>query len=243
MVNEVQPHGQPGTVHYIPHREVVREDKNTTKLTVVYDASSKQPLQCSLNECLEPGPSLIPLIFDVLVRFRLRKIALIGDLDKAFLNVEIKPDQRDLLRFLWVDDPFSNSPKETVYRFTRLVFGFVCSPFILNAVFRNHLTKYETSDLQFLVDALKSLYVDDYASGGESVPNCFDLYQKLKKCFNEGGFNMRKWAINDPDLNELIRKEEVMLAGGGNPSLEGTHPGIAEDDEGYSKTTLNNAVC
>lgn len=91
---------QPGTVHYIPHREVLREDKNTTKLRVVYDANSKQPQQSSLNECLEPGPSLIPLIFDLLMRFRLRKIALIGDLEKAFLNVEITPDQRDLLRFL-----------------------------------------------------------------------------------------------------------------------------------------------
>ena len=166
----------------------------------------------------------MPLIFDVLLRFRLRKIALIADLEKAFLNVEIKPDERHLLRFLWVDDPFSNSPKETVYRFTRLVFGWVCSPFILNAVLRNHLTKYETSDPQFVFDMLKSLYVDDYASGGESVPECFDLYQMLKKCFKEGGFNIRKWATNDPDLSELIRKKEVMLAGVGNPSLRRPTP-------------------
>jgi hypothetical protein len=204
---------QPGTVHYIPHREVLREDKNTTKLRVVYDASSTQPQKPSLNECLEPGPSLIPLIFDLLMRFRLRKIALIADLEKAFLNVEITPDQRDLLRFLWVDDPFTNSPKEIIYRFTRLVFGLVCSPFILNVVLRNHLTKYETSDRQFVFDVLKSLYVDDYASGGESVSERFDLYQKLKKCFKDGGFNMRKWTTNNSDLNELICKEEIETIG------------------------------
>ena len=30
-----------GNVHYLPHREVIREDKNTTKIRVVYDASAK----------------------------------------------------------------------------------------------------------------------------------------------------------------------------------------------------------
>ena len=61
VVDEESAHTQQtGTVRYIPHKEVVREDKNTTKLRVVYDASSKQPQQPSLNECLEPGPSLTP---------------------------------------------------------------------------------------------------------------------------------------------------------------------------------------
>ena len=115
---------------------------------------------------------MIPLIFDVLLRFRLRKITLIGDLEKAFLNVEIRPEQRDLLRFLWIKDPFSSSPEEVVYRFTSLVFGLVCCPFILNAVLRNHLTKYEETDSQFVFDVLKSLYVDDYAFGGDSVQEC-----------------------------------------------------------------------
>ena len=42
-------------VHYLPHHGVVREDKDTTKLRVVYDASSKSSGP-SLNECLYKGP-------------------------------------------------------------------------------------------------------------------------------------------------------------------------------------------
>ena len=34
---------EPGTVHYLPHREVVRMDRKTTKLRVVFNASSKYP--------------------------------------------------------------------------------------------------------------------------------------------------------------------------------------------------------
>ena len=74
-----------GTTHYIPHSGVFKEDRQTTKLRVVYDASSKVAGEISLNECLHPGPNLLPLIFDVLLRFRMNKIALIGDLEKAFL--------------------------------------------------------------------------------------------------------------------------------------------------------------
>ena len=79
---------------------------------------------------------------------------------------------------------------------------------------------------------LKSLYVHDYASGGESVSECFDLYQKLKKCFKDGGFNMRKWATNSSDLNELICKEEIGISVGDDTLLDVRHPNVVEQDEG-----------
>lgn len=59
----------PGTVHHIPHKEVVKEDRPTTKLRVVYDASARSRGEASLNDCLLPGPALTPLIFDILLRF------------------------------------------------------------------------------------------------------------------------------------------------------------------------------
>ena len=40
-----------------------------------------------MNECLEAGPSLLPMLMDVLFRFRLKKVVLITDIEKAFLNV------------------------------------------------------------------------------------------------------------------------------------------------------------
>jgi len=78
-----------------------------------------------LNDCLLPGPALTPLIFDILSRFRFHKVALIGDLEKAFLNIEINPEERNLLRVLWIDDINSTNPEVITLRFTRLVFGLV----------------------------------------------------------------------------------------------------------------------
>ena len=83
-----------GRTHYLPHHAVVRRDAKTTKLRVVYDASSRADGKGpSLNDCLQVGPSLTQLLFDILLRFRCNRIALIADIEKAFLNIEV--DERD----------------------------------------------------------------------------------------------------------------------------------------------------
>ena len=50
-----------GPVHYLPHLPVVRADRTTTKIRVVYDGSAKtSDSMLSLNDCLHKGPNLIP---------------------------------------------------------------------------------------------------------------------------------------------------------------------------------------
>ena len=205
---EIDKMDKPGEVHFLPHREVVRADKETIKLRVVYDASSKRPGEVSLNDCMHTGPALIPMIFDVLLRFRMQKVPLIGDLEKAFLNIAITPSQRGLLRFLWVNDIDTENPKLVTYRFTRLVFGLVSSPFVLNATIRHHMDKYERTDPDFVDLVKNSTYVDDFASSVQTTEDAFALYQKLKFRFKEAGFNMRKWASNSSQLMNLIECEE-----------------------------------
>ena len=200
---------EPGTVHYLPHREVLRTDRATTKLRVVYDGSSKQPGELSLNDVLCSGPNLLPHLFDLLLRFRLHKVALTADIERAFLNISVNPNERDLLRFLWFNSIESDDSEIVVLRFTRLVFGLISSPFALGATVRHHLSKYENFDKEFVAEVIRSLYVDDFASGSHSIDSAFVLYQKLKKVFNEGNFNMRKWLSNDPELMNLIEKAET----------------------------------
>ena len=48
--------------HYLPHRAVVRCDKETTKVRVVFDASAKNGNEPSLNDCLFVGPCLLRVI-------------------------------------------------------------------------------------------------------------------------------------------------------------------------------------
>ncbi|XP_068720408.1 uncharacterized protein [Montipora capricornis] len=127
-----------GKVHYIPHHEVIRVDKETTKLRVVYDASAKaQSTTPSLNDCLYAGPPLSFLIYDILLRFRVHKVAISGDTEKAFLNISVDLRDRDYLRFLWVNDAGSKHPKLQVYRFARVAFGGEDSDDLVFEMFKN----------------------------------------------------------------------------------------------------------
>ena len=136
----VQPHAdEVEKVHYLPHHAVVvRQEKKTTKLRVVYDASARSNGP-SLNDCLHSGPKLDQKIFDFLLRFRLHRCAVMADIEKAFLMISMTQQDRDALRFLWFDDIFKPDPVQIVLRFTRVVFGVCSSPFLLNATIRHHL--------------------------------------------------------------------------------------------------------
>ena len=222
-----------GNIHFLPHREVIRSDRATTRLRVVYDASSKRKNEVSLNDCLYKGPPLAPLIFDILTRFRMHEVVLIADIEKAFLNIGIKPEQRDFLRFLWLKNIKEERPEVVQLRFTRLVFGLVSSPFVLNATIRAHLSKYSNKDSEFVSKALNSVYVDDHVASFATKEEAFDMYQKLKRCFQEAGLNMRKWDSNSSELVSKIQSEEKRFTN--------TNDEADKDDEensGYAKTEL-----
>ena len=125
-------------VHYLPHHAVIRKDKDTTKIRIVYDASAKSEGP-SLNQCLHTGPKFHQRIADLLLRFRVYPVAVVADIEKAFLMIQVAEEDRDVLRFLWVKDLTTEPPEIIELRFARVIFGVSSSPFLLNATIKYHL--------------------------------------------------------------------------------------------------------
>lgn len=194
-------------LHYLPHHAVIRTDKATTKLRIVYDASAKSSGP-SLNDCLHTGPKFNQLILDILVRFRSFKVALTGDIEKAFLMISVAEHDRDVLRFLWVDDLAKDPPDIRILRFTRVVFGVSSSPFLLNATIRYHLEQYLDSHPDLIRCLLQSTYVDDVIAGAASEDEAFDLYTQAKEILQRGGLNLRKFLTNSRQLQLRIDQAE-----------------------------------
>ena len=152
-------------VHFLPHHAVVRRDKDTTRLRIVYDASSKVNGP-SLNECLHAGPKFGQNILDILLRFCIHKVAVAADIEKAFLMIAMTEKDHDVLRFLWVDDVSKPNPETIMLRFTRVVLGVSSSPLLLNATIQHHLEKHAMIQPDLLSKLLRSTYVDDIVTGG-----------------------------------------------------------------------------
>ena len=59
-----------GFIHYMPHHPVIKQDRSTTKIPIVYDGSATSH-ECNVvkNDCLQVGPNLISRLFNVLITF------------------------------------------------------------------------------------------------------------------------------------------------------------------------------
>ncbi|GFS77507.1 uncharacterized protein TNCV_320691 [Trichonephila clavipes] len=85
------------------------------KITATAEEPSLATSAALVNTKGERGPNLIELILDILDRFRMFPIGLSADIEKAFLQMNVTPEHRDLLRLFY---PHENN--EIVYRHCRL---------------------------------------------------------------------------------------------------------------------------
>ena len=133
--------------HYLPHHAVISEDGANKKLRIVYEGCAKTNNSAkSLNNCLHRGPNLVANLGGVLLRFRMNKIALIADIKKAYLQLQLNPFDRDVTRFLWVKDIYKEVSRSNIreLRFTRVIWGIIAAAFLLAFTLLYHLTKYQT---------------------------------------------------------------------------------------------------
>ena len=170
----------------------MRSSAKTAKLRVVYNALAKGD-RPSLNDCLYAGRKFCQKIMDIILRFRVHKVALAADIDKAFLMVSMAERDRDVLRFLWFDDIANEEPEVVALRFTQVVFGVSSSLLLLNATIRHHLKQYYTRVPQTVKKISRSIYVDDIAYGADTEDLAYKLYCESNSLLKEG-FNLRKFV-------------------------------------------------
>ena len=186
---------------YIPHKAVIRESAESTKLRIVYDASARAHSAApSLNDCLNPGPPLQNQLWSVLVRSRFHPVIIAGDIKQAFLQVRIRETDRDALRFHWLKDLDSQTVE--TFRFTRALFGLTSSPFLLGGVIQHLLQSCKAKYPEIVREIEKSLYVDDLISGSSSKEKARGIKLTASEIFAQGTFELHKWHSNEKELEE-----------------------------------------
>ena len=184
---ELAPCTPDGPLHVMSHHAVYKNGK----IRIVFDASAGHPQ--SLNDCVLAGPNLIADLAGILLRFRLHPVAVSADIEKAFLQISLHPEERDVTRFLWRENPGEDP---TVFRMTRVVFGVSASPFLLQATVKRHLSLYAESLPGSVLRLGTDLYCDDLLTSLKTEEEAEMFIQETKQIFSDAKMNMRKWASN-----------------------------------------------
>ena len=194
----------PCNTFYLPMHAVKKESSTTTKIRAVFDASAKSSSNVSLNDILLVGPTVHSLLIDVLLRFRLHRIALTADVSKMYRAIELEGSDRDLHRFVWRSDP--DEPLKD-YRMTRVTFGVSASSFAANMSVKRNAMDHALEFPKAANVVETAFYVDDCLTGANSVEEAIDLHQQLLHLFAKGGFLLRKWNSSDPNVLNHIEPE------------------------------------
>ena len=206
------PYRHTGTLYYIPHHPVIKEERATTKIRIVYDASARVSSDApSLNDCLHVGPSLLPDLSALLIKFRVPQIAMTADIEKAFLQVSLSEVDQDATRFLWIkniQEPIDVERNIECYRFRRVLFEASPSPFLLGATLRHHLDKQKDD---WVADDLKnSMYMDNVLSGASDEEDAEHYYCHSRQLLASAGMNLRQWTTNSSILKEKLVAENTI---------------------------------
>ena len=188
--------------HYLPHHAVAKQS-STTPLRIVYNCSAKlSKTAASLNDCLLTGPSLTDKLISCLIKFRTQKFAYIADIEKAFLQVGLQEHHRDFTRFLWPDDPFDDASPIKTYRFTSVLFGATCSPFLLQMTLQYHLSNSQNRYAKLLSN---SFYVDNLQGSFECSSKLIDIFDAASAELGKAGMTLSQWNSNSSELRSHIK--------------------------------------
>ncbi|GFX80512.1 integrase catalytic domain-containing protein [Trichonephila clavipes] len=147
---------------YLPHHGFVRDTSYTTKLRVVFDASSKTSSGLSLNDLLMVGPRVQPELFPILIQFRIFSVAICADVEKMFRQIQVHEEDVDWQRILW-----RNSPTKPIreYRLTTDTYGTSSAPFLSTRTLRQLAIDEQENYPAASRATLSHFYVDDLLSG------------------------------------------------------------------------------
>ena len=130
------------------------------------------------------------------------------DVSRMYCAV-LLPEERDLHRVVWRDDP-KEPLKE--YRMTRLTFRVSASSFAANMAVKRNVVELEDEYPQAAKAVVESFYVDDGLVGAETIQEARKLCSQLQELFGNGGFVLRKWKASEDSVLDKVPdhlKDEV----------------------------------
>lgn len=193
--------------YYLPHHAVIKPDRITTKLRVVFNASSPTSNKKSLNDILYPGPVLQQDLVCQTLKWRFFKYVYNADITKMYRQILIDPSQIQYQRIL-----FRRSPKDPIEDFELLTvtFGVNCAPFLAIRTLLQLADDIKHSH-PIAANVLKdNMYVDDVLAGGHTLEETITSRIQVEEALSSAGFELMKWTSNNPQVIKEIPQNKLL---------------------------------
>ncbi|XP_012234575.1 uncharacterized protein [Linepithema humile] len=185
----------PGSMklNYLPHHAVIKETSTSTRLRVVFDASSPTTSGRSLNDCLLIGPTIQSELFDILIRFRQYPYVLTGDIVKMYRQIMVKPEHRQYQCILWRE---SSDQPTTTFKLNTVTYGTAAAPFLAIRCLQQLAYDFEGTHPRAATVIAHDFYVDDMITGESSVQELLQTKVQVTDILKTAGFQLTKFYSN-----------------------------------------------
>lgn len=205
---------QPEALHcYICHHAVAVD----RKFRVVFDGSVPTTNGNSLNSIQCSGPKLQRDLLDLVMSFRMGRVAFSADIVKMYRQVAVNSSQWDLQRILWREKP---TDPIVEYWLTTVTYGETAAPFMAVSALIQCANDFEKEYPRAAKVVKNNFYMDDLLCSVDTEKEAIELKQELTELLGLGGFELAKWTSNsravvnqDSDFKSICEKDNTSVLG------------------------------
>ncbi|XP_075151025.1 uncharacterized protein LOC142225133 [Haematobia irritans] len=196
-----------GSEFYLPHHAVIKPERISTKLRVVFNASCPTSSGLSLNDTLYPGPVLQNDLMLLIIRWRFYRYVFNGDIEKMYRQILLDDRHTKFQRIVFRTDPRADVQD---FEMKTVTFGLNCAPFLAIRTLLQLASEIE-KELPLAAKILRHMmYVDDALAGAHEVSLAIKARDQLISALSSAGFSMRKWTSNDERILQGLPKDHLL---------------------------------
>ncbi|KAF2890393.1 hypothetical protein ILUMI_15780 [Ignelater luminosus] len=185
------------TAYFLAHRPVIRNDKRTTQIGVVFDGGLKTSKNISLNDVLLNGPVVQNELFDILILFRSYKYILITDIRQMYRSVMLHHNFKSFQNILWRDNP---EEELKCLQLQTVTWDLKPSAYLATRCLIELADKYKDKYPLAAAALENNTYIDDILCVANDIEETLSLQNELISLLTLGHFQLHKWIANSSEL-------------------------------------------
>ena len=183
--------------NYLPWFPVIRKDRDTTKIRLVFDAAAKDVRGVSLNSEIELTPNRLQDLFKVILRFRKFQFVVTSDVSEMFLRIRLDPSDTKYHRFVLDDE---------IWEWLVTLFGNLSSPNASQKVLELCCILFGKDFPEAVESIIHSCFMDDVCDSRETRERAVRLVKDLIALFARAGMVITKFNSNAREALEACDK-------------------------------------